>query len=208
MMEQHGNGQEVRPNEEANMSLGRAHVDEPRQDESRTTKSRLGILGVLGAVVALIGVFIAWQQFQRDQRLFAITEVVGKWNDNTSELKDTIEGLYPGLYNGEVFKLLKMKEAIQLYEATESDDAERYKVRQAVVELLNYFEYIALTCEYGVADERVVQGFAGGALKRWNKALGNFIQVYNKDRGSCVWEPYYKLMEKWGEPTIQCGPVS
>ena len=174
-------------------------------DDPRTAKRRQRILGILGTTVAVVGVFIAWQQYERAQRVFAMTEIVARWNDNTSDLKNTIEAQYPGLYNRDFFDLLNKSQAQALFDATEASDAALFGVRQGIVELLNYFEYIALTCHTGVADETIVREFAGGAMKRWNIALAEFVHIYNEERGSCVWGPYYSLMEAWGADPIQCG---
>jgi len=198
MTKQHGNDQRVQPNEKPR------NPARPK-GTNRAIKSRFGVLGILGTVVAVIGVLIAWQQLQRAQRLFAITEIVAKWNDNTSQLKNIIEAEYNGIYNERFSDLLSAQKAKTLYEATESTNEALYKVRQSVVELLNYFEYIALACENAVADEKIVKSFAGAPMMRWNKALAKFIAIYNEDRKSCVWGPYYVLMEKWDEPKIPCG---
>ena len=119
--------------------------------------------------------------------------------------RNTIEAYYPGLYNSEFFDLLNRSEAQALYETTQSADPNLYAVRQSIVDLLNYFEVVALMVDRGIADEDIVRAFAGSAMMRWYSALAEFAAVYNERRAVCVWAPYYRLMEAWGADPTLCG---
>ncbi len=154
------------------------------------------LLTGLGIFVAVLGVLVTWFQYERSKRHFALTEIVARWNENTGRIKDTIEGEYPGIYNQERFDVLGEDEARQLFEANEG--SELYVVRQSLVELLNYFEFIAMVCESDVADEAIVREFAGTAMVRWGKTLRVFLRVYNEERKRSVWGPFYAIVDRWG----------
>ena len=160
-----------------------------------------------GAAVLVLasawGVYSSLQQSERER--YTHTEIVAKWNDNTQDHRNTIEAYYPGLYNSEFFDLLNRSEAQALYETTQSADPNLYAVRQSIVDLLNYFEVVALMVDRGIADEDIVRAFAGSAMMRWYSALAEFAAVYNERRAVCVWAPYYRLMEAWGADPTLCG---
>ena len=180
-------------------------VDKPdsETEAEKPSSSKLipWILTGLGVFVAVLGVVIARQQYTRSKSMFALTEIVAQWNANTGKFKNRLEEKYPGIYNQERFDLIDEGEATLLFNASEGEGTDHYMTRQTIVELLNYFEYIAASCESGVADEEIVRSFAGGPMKRWGKGLEFFIKVYNERRQGNVWGPYYEMVDKWGLDT-------
>lgn len=180
-----------------------------------TSKEAAGLSGVLLAVIA--SVFAAWQAAAasdqvsvameaelRQKQQFTIEHVLPTWNTETARRKDAIEKRYPGLYNEERFGLLCAEEARLLYFARIDRDRANYAVRQEIVQLLNYFEFISVVNRTNTVDRAMLGGYVSGPMKRWRKALASFLRLYNEERGTCVWRPYEEFVETLDHTLAAC----
>ena len=110
--------------------------------------------------------------------------MIAQWNDETSAHRKAIEKLRPGLIDlnkqGAVVELTKA-DATAIY--TSKIDTPEWELRFHFVELLNYFEVIAVGYRNRVGDGQMIEESLRHVLIRWRKILRNFMEVVQEHRG-------------------------
>jgi Domain of unknown function (DUF4760) len=180
----------------------------------------LWLLPNIGPIIAAVGLFLTIWALRRNhdwnRRQYAMT-LLADWNDRTSNHKEAIERAFPGLVvvrwqaTGDPhFSKSRAKEIYNsLYEANEQEldgqpepDA---MLRSHMIELLNYFELIAIAYWHRVADQQIVEEGFRGALLRWYAILHPFIEVSQESHAAAQvdhkpWEPFVELVNQWKQP--------
>jgi hypothetical protein len=161
------------------------------------------LLPNVGPLLTAVGLFFTvWAlraNHDWNRRNFSATLVV-PWNDKTSARRKAIEFLRLGLVDldksGDVVELTK-KDATAIYVSKPANGGSEWELRFHFIELLNYFESIAVAYTNAVGDQSIIEDSVRNPLIGWHDILQNFIQVVAEHRGYQPWEPYTALVAHW-----------
>jgi hypothetical protein len=170
---------------------------------------------ILEAVVAIanlaiaLGVFVAWKQLaasrrqtradhQRRMNEFTVNLILS-WNEHTLEHRRALEARFPGLIdiqeNGRIEQQITNAIAKEIYES--KPETPNWELRFSIIRLLNFFEAVAISCEAGATEERLIEASFRGVLTRYNEALHEYISVATRARGGNPWKPFDDLVVSW-----------
>lgn len=170
------------------------------------------LAAAFGAMMAGMSTFFAYLTFRRQSASFiadherskkaSAVDLILQWNQNTLIHRRSIETAFPGLLDRStsrgVVELTK-QQATNIYNSDpKSPD---WELRFNLIELLNFFEAVAVAFESGVADRKLIEDSFRGVLRNYYEALHNFIVVVKESRGLNPWEPYVTLIRRW-EPEL------
>jgi len=133
----------------------------------------------------------------RSKRAFAV-KLLLKWNNNTLVHRRAIEKAFPGLLDhkhGDYTQLTK-KHATEIYNAT-NNESELFELRFHIIELLNFFEAVAMAYENSVADQEILETSFKGTLNNYYIALHDFLAIVEDCRQYQPWKPYITLVRRW-----------
>jgi|GEM_PF-6979021 len=150
------------------------------------------------------------KQARRRQAL----EMLREWNQQTASARSTLERALPGLYDQ--CQRLSREEAIHLYRGSAearpalpssqrpSPTYDRLdcasadtvsEVREHIVELLNYFEYVSSAYLKQAADRDILRESFAGTMVRYYCILGEFMAREKEQTGRNPWAPYTEFVE-------------
>ena len=172
-------------------------------------------IGVAIAIIGLIGIWMSLrkQQDALDQRL-EITNMQLDWSRREFAMKLLKEWVEIGRPYVEKIKKYRSKtitatgtnpiganESEKIFQA--EPGSEKWNLREGIIQLLNFFEYISVAVTYDVADQEMIEKSLGGAIKSWHTILENFIKVGKESHVKHFdpWEPFvfFALEIKKGE---------
>jgi hypothetical protein len=165
----------------------------------------LEVASEFGIIVTAIGVTVAYSALRANHdwnRRSAAAELLEQWNVRTGPHRKAIERMRPGLLdvvNGQLTQLT-IPEAEEVYKSQPEDP--NWELRFHIIELLNYFEYIAAVYRGAVADARMVEAsFKRPILRYHDVLLENFIAVFKRERGmgqdEKPWGPFHDMVAEW-----------
>jgi len=165
------------------------------------------VAGSLGALVTGCSAFLAYRSLQRQQISFQAdhdrskralgVNLILQWNASTLSHRRAIEKTFPGLIDrqdGKIVELTK-QQAQEIYTAQPGSD--HFELRFHLIELLNFFEAVAVAYQHGVADQVLIDQCFKGTLLNYHGALHNFMKAVEKSRGYNAWAPYENLINNW-----------
>ena len=172
----------------------------------------------VGAMIAGVSMFLAYRTLQRHHANFTAdhdrskkaraVDLILQWNENTLGHRRAIEAAFLGLLDknkpGGVVQLSR-QEATKIYNS--QPNTLDWELRFHLIELLNFFEAVAVAWESGVADRELIERSFRGVLRNYYDGLHNFIAVVNELRETDPWEPYVTLIRRW-EPQLPSLPSS
>jgi hypothetical protein len=126
---------------------------------------------VLTAFALLLNWYVLHEAHEWNRRQGTMT-VLGNYTKDIGSTAKTIIVAYPGLYQRNLSGKLTPEDAQALYSATKEKDAERFTLRCAVIDYLNYMEYVCCCYENQTVDRETVKELYGGIFKR--KRLTNY----------------------------------
>jgi len=140
------------------------------------------------------------------RRMNVAIDLMREWNSNAIGFRNAIVKLGIELY-GEPNDTSYLKEPISAEEArrlwdasaTSEDSAEikRVEMREKMIGLLNYFEYICAAYKAGAVDEKIIKVSFKAPMTRWYELLKAFIDNVDRRRNTRTWPPYCEVMELW-----------
>jgi len=163
----------------------------------------------IGVVITAIGVFLAFftlranHDWNRRERAIAMAE---KWNTQTLVHRKAIERAIPGLYDINKKSVtvveLSVNRATQIYLANPEDEDQfsDWELRFHFIELLNYFEDVALSYLHQVGDQHILDEAISRPLLRWYAILSPFMKVVKEHRGYDAWEAFSSIVKIWDQP--------
>jgi hypothetical protein len=175
----------------------------------QTTLADFEIIKTVCAVITAISTaFIAFYAIRTLKREFSwrrqqlAVNMLAEWNRQTSEYRTIIDRWKHGLLDPKSTDELTLREAVELNDYrpkvsnTESDDRE--KQRHAIIELLNYCEYVAVAYQNHVADQAMIDASFTGTISQWYRKLRPFTFARSKQLGRNPWQP----LSKWCEDAL------
>ena len=161
------------------------------------------IVLALTGVTVVIGTVLICRTLRSNhkwaKRRFAL-DMLQMWNDRVYPHFKVIEHLYPHirLYDHKTKKYGELtKEAAQKLWSCETSDADLWRAKTAMLELLNYFEFVTTAYATGVADKKLVEQSFKYAMVQWHAILDNFIIVAEEGLGFQPWSPSLKVIQNW-----------
>jgi hypothetical protein len=154
------------------------------------------LVAVLGLLVTSLGFSLVivqlYLEFRWRRRQYAV-QMVAEWNEQTGPYRRGIDDCLPGLLDVSGPRRhvqLTDADAELVYSANPTDDPQRFKLKQDIIELLNYCEYVAVSASNAVADKAIVYRSFLLTLRVWHDELLPYIRVTEKHRGYNPWEPF------------------
>jgi len=165
----------------------------------------------LGEVVALGGLFVTaaglvmgiYARLGLDKRQFAL-QMLSEWNRQTAGDRMKIEKAFPGLYerciplsDAEATALANgrwVPDPQRMVHASDSMSADGHDVREAVIRLLNYFEFVAAAVRQGAANSKIIRESFAGTMTRFYCLLGAFIEAERRLTSRNPWAPYSRFV--------------
>jgi hypothetical protein len=217
----------VNENRRRDEEMERAQHGDGGQQPSRGNQGlRLVVLGaVVSLASAIVSGYAVWvadstlevtasslevagsslrDQYEWNRRHYAI-EMLREWNTQTAVHKAALECAYSELYSAPGWKM-DVTEARALYFAEcklpdGTTPNPKWELRNHVIALLNYFEYVAKACEVEVADAEVIEATHKGTMIRWHDQLHAFIVTVKEARdGKSPWLPFERIVDEWRPP--------
>jgi hypothetical protein len=116
-------------------------------------------------------VFVAARALRADhdwRRREVALQLIGSWNENTSRQIAEIKKLLPHMRDqdevaGRVADMTR-KQAEDVYQAVH--EGEHWETKLSLIQLLNYYENIAIAYEYKVADEEILRSSVRAPIAR------------------------------------------
>lgn len=142
----------------------------------------------------------ALQQNHELNRRHYASEMMKDWNDNAGKHKDAILKEFPDLLDKKNTKPLSREKALAIYGAIYGNDAkdkELFELRNHIIAMFNYFEYIASAYFNGVADQLMIEETFDGVIKLWYNYFKAFIDVAEEKVGFRPWQPINDLIIHW-----------
>ena len=156
-----------------------------------------GVVGTLVGAVLVYRTLVSNHDWKR--REYAMN-IIGDWNNNTTEHWQIIEPVFPHLRDvdrtsGEITELTK-QQAKDIYTCEPSNN-KYWELRYHIVEMLNYLEYVGMSYSQNVADQYIIESCLKEAMIKYYDIFKNLIEVVEICEGYSPWEPYTKLVESW-----------
>jgi hypothetical protein len=176
-----------------------------------------GMSALAAGLAAATGLLRAVEQrtYESKQNRFRqALDMLREWNQHTAAARSTLEKALPGLYD--TCKRLTREEAAHLYPglrtsspagAPSSGDPTSYdrlsganaehiaQVREHIVGLLNYFEYVSSAYLKHAADREILRESFAGTMVRYYCILGEFVACEEEVTGRNPWTPYTQFVE-------------
>lgn len=160
----------------------------------------------LGAIGTLIGALLVHRTLRANhdwaRRRYAIS-MVKQWNENVYPHFRVIENFYPHIRQfdeGEgKYSELTHDTAKNLWKC-DPEDSVQWEVKTAIMELLNYFDFIATAYSQNVADSSIIIHSFEKPLTQWHDILTNFIKAAEKGLGFQPWETFLNVVATWKSP--------
>ena len=130
------------------------------------------------------------EEFQRssqERRVRFALEVAGKWI--SSEARDLRSDWGPLAIR--LRKLSENKRSAYLC------DDENAKDRAVVLDVLNYFEQVAVAVKLGVADEKTVRLHQESLAREYVKMFDQWLTEWRKQKSATLYEELQKMVNKW-----------
>ena len=129
-----------------------------------------------------------------------VLNMVRDWNLNTGDHARAIEDVFPHIRDvdrtsGHTAELTK-EMCKQIYTCA-PNNKNYWEVRFHLIELLNYFEFIAIAYFQNVADREIVTSSFKGPMLKWHDILKNFVDVVHTCEGYEPWKPYTDVISEW-----------
>lgn len=165
------------------------------------------LIQILGFGASAIGLFLAYKTLKANhewnRRQFA-AQLLEKWSSQSVIHRKAIEKHYPGLYDhqkDDALKVLIPEQCEEIYKSTSSNE-ELWNLRFHLIELLNYFEYIAVSYNNNVGDREMIEKSFKCTLIKWNHLLTHFVATVKNHRKYNPWQPFTALANFWehGKP--------
>jgi hypothetical protein len=148
------------------------------------------IVGIILTIIALI-----WSILQRmilDRKKNAI-DMIYDWNNNTSKDTGTIRQKFSGCY--ELCKIIELDQIEELYYKDLFLDENKRSVRDSVIRLYNYFEYISSAYLSNTASKRIINHSFTITMIRYYVVLENYILEEYLTTKRNPWLPFTKFIE-------------
>jgi hypothetical protein len=161
-----------------------------------------------GLFVSLISLaFSIYKKFNLDKKHYAL-EMIREWNHQTAEDKIIIEKAVPGLYEKCSLRFLKERlgkiynaSSLKKEELDEGEKIEDYlKVKESIIRLLNYFEFISSAYLNKAVDKKIIQNSFSGTMVRYYCVLNDYIRLEYEKTGRNPWLPYVKFIKMIANP--------
>ncbi len=161
------------------------------------------IILAFGSIGTLIAAGLVYRTLKSNhdwQRREYALNILRGWNEHTSKHWQAIESVYPHLRDidrtgGKVTELTK-HQAKDIY-TCEPDDKDCWDLRYHIVELLNHLEYVAMSYNHKVADQKIVKECLRDAMIKYYHILKNMVDVVEICEGYLPWIPYTELVNAW-----------
>lgn len=152
--------------------------------------------GVLFTCFGVFAALHAWQDSQEWNRRKTASDILQGWNYTMSPLRSTIGEYIASLpANSPERGEFTLEQCKKIY-----SDSKLFKVREAVVSMLNYFEFIAADYENGVIDKSMIDTELKPTLLDYREALQNWITYMKQEHGT-KWTEYEALAAEWRDPS-------
>ena len=156
---------------------------------------------VITAIAVIVAAWTLRANHEWNRRQYAMN-MISEWNSRTAVHRKAIEKAIPGLIDidkksNSVAEVSKDRaKAIYGSKPHEPD----WELRFHLIELGNYFEFVASTYTYHVGDRKMIEEAFKGPLTVWHKVLQNFIEVVRENRGYDPWPPFSDVVKIWDQP--------
>lgn len=157
-----------------------------------------GIIAISSTLIVL-QLWIAKDTFQQDHdwnRRHYAAEIMKDWNEDVGKHKDAVLKAFPDFLDKTKRKPILREAALKIYEATDTD-RELFELRNHIVAMFNYLEYIASAYRNGVADRSMIKEAFDGVIKLWYSYFKAFIDICEERVGFRPWEPINALILEW-----------
>lgn len=133
----------------------------------------------------------------------AALKIIEDWNDRTVTHRKAIETAIPGFVDIDQKKdvplqIINPERAEKIYRS--KPGTPDWDLRFHLIELGNYFEYIAFAYIHHVADRKILETAFLNTLSRWHQGMEHFILIVKKNRGYHPWQPFSDLIGHWNKP--------
>jgi len=152
------------------------------------------LFSLIGLIIAVFS--LAWATYGQtmlQKKKFAV-EMIHEWNSQTAEDRRIIELAYPGIYDK--CKRLDKEEAKNIVNSDESaNDEKRQKVKQSIIRLLNYYEFISSAYLNGTANKRIIHDSFATTMVRFYCILEEYVIQQVELTKQNPWIPYIKFIK-------------
>lgn len=163
------------------------------------TKESLQILQIVATMAGFsFAVYQLRQEYLWRRKQYAVN-MLAEWNRHTANYRKIIEKFKPGLLDqsgGRKSCDLSYKEAEGLYLSTPADQ-NKWELRYAIVELLNYCEYIAVSETQGIGESGILKDSFCHTVFRWYLELQPYVVVTAQRREKNPWTPLTNAVKQW-----------
>jgi len=155
------------------------------------------------------GLFTLHKDYDWRRQQFALN-MLAEWNRHTAEKREIIHRHYRRLLHARVddgqthddSAAFTHDAATALYNTT---DPQQLELRRAMIEVLNYCEYIAVAYCRRVADPEIVKASIVETISDWYVALAPLIAVRYQHRRRDPWSPLTAFMRAHGHPAAKAA---
>lgn len=175
------------------------------------------LINNLGVIVGATSAVLAYKSFNRAvinfradhdrSRRAEVLKLMLSWNEKTLEHREAIDASFPGLLNrrnGGSTQQITKEIAAKIYHAEQGDP--EFRLRFHILELLNFFEAIAVASRNNIADRGMIETSFRGTLENYNDAFRDFVAYVKECRGYNPWEPFDDLIREWKVPRPPRAP--
>jgi hypothetical protein len=166
----------------------------------------------LGAVGTAAAGFVIYKAIQENtqkveanndwNRKHSTIDMIKEWNDHARAHIKFLRNRYPELSGfswraseEELEKIEFNSELAELVYAGDSDETR--DVRDRLISLFNYFEYVSTAYEHEIVDRQAIEVSFRGVILNTYVYFNAFVQVMRKQRKYEPWLPLALLVSKW-----------
>ena len=132
--------------------------------------------------------------------------VLGNYTKDIGAAAKILTAKYQGLYQKDLAGSLLPVDADKLFKANAKDNPEEFALRSAIMDYLNYMEYVCAAYENQTVDQATIEELYGGLFKRRYKFFREFIVVGRREVGEGAWAPIERVVGSWetkGYPALK-----
>ncbi len=167
------------------------------------------ILEIAALVASVAGLIWAiYSKTKLDRKRIAIDMIKG-WNRNTAKDSDIIRKAFREKYEtcekietNDVEKILN----INKHGSINGDEEKTRKLKTAISQLFNYFEFIASAYRNKAADRKIILDSFSGTMFRYYIILENYLLIEFENAKRNHWKPYtFFIKELIDRGDIDCN---
>jgi Domain of unknown function (DUF4760) len=160
----------------------------------------LTAVGVLAAIVGLCLTYLTLREnHEWNRRQFTLV-ILGSFKKDVGQTQEILNASFPGLYLKDKSAPMTREQAVLYYNATK-DKPEDFKIRAAIIDRLNYLEYVCTAYESYTVDRDIVKEVYSGIFKRSYAYFREFMVVAREQEGdkpySGAWAPVDRVVNSW-----------